>query len=211
MKPSDLRIGCTVEQGTIKSFYEYGIHVGGGKCYHFSEVKPAPITEKWLIEHGFKKEEACDWTLIIFDEIEFSISEGYDGKLIVSTICQRNYTALNVDSIHQVQNIYHSLTNGKELKKIEPKVSPEPKIVLDDRFDKNGQLLTKGSVIDIHQTVNGQSRFIVLSLDPLDIRYAFNIDYKYEYDKLELLAPCRFTEESEFEIVGNIFDFLNDD
>jgi len=71
-------------------------------------------------------------------------------------------------------------------------------------IDKNDKEIVPGDVIDIHQTVNGQNKFVVLSISPLDVRYAYYITRTYEYDMNELLAPSRFTGETDFEIVGNI-------
>lgn len=71
------------------------------------------------------------------------------------------------------------------------------------RKDKNGVTLKDGDIIDINQTVNGCSRFVVLTIDPLEIVYYFNRSYKYQYDKDELLATCRFTGEVDWEIIGN--------
>lgn len=75
--------------------------------------------------------------------------------------------------------------------------------------DKNGSALIDGSIIDIHQTVNGQSRFFVLTINPLDIRYGHDINRKYEYNKRELIAPCRFTGDIDYEIIGNIYSISN--
>lgn len=69
--------------------------------------------------------------------------------------------------------------------------------------DKNGKVVESGSIIDLHQTVNGQSTFVILSLNPLDIRYSYDLSRKYEYDKKELLLPDKFSNV-EFEIVGSI-------
>jgi len=70
--------------------------------------------------------------------------------------------------------------------------------------DKNNKELRQGDVINIHQTVNGNNIFIVLNVNPLDIRYGYNINRKYEYDKESLLAPCPFEGETKFEIIKNI-------
>jgi len=70
--------------------------------------------------------------------------------------------------------------------------------------DKNGFALTNGDIIDIHQTVNGQNLFVIDSVNPLEISYEYDQSRKYEYDKNELIAPCRFTGEVDWEIVGNI-------
>lgn len=68
--------------------------------------------------------------------------------------------------------------------------------------DLNGNELNDGDVIDIHQTVNGQNLFIVVSVFPtLDIRYGFDIMRKYEYDKQSLLSPCCYSGEVGWEII----------
>lgn len=69
-------------------------------------------------------------------------------------------------------------------------------------LDKNEKELTKGDVINLHQTVNGQSLFVIWNLNPLDIRYYNDLLTKYEYDKEEMLAPSKFTGETDWEIVG---------
>ena len=69
-----------------------------------------------------------------------------------------------------------------------------------ERNDKNNIKLKDTDIIDIGQTVNGQSQFIILTLEPLDIRYANDANRRYEYDKEDLLAP--FMGEPTFEIIG---------
>jgi len=79
------------------------------------------------------------------------------------------------------------------------------------RYDKNNIELTDGSIINIHQTVNGENLFIVMTVDPLDIRYARDINLKYQYDKEELLDNHQmFDDEVDFEIVGNILNYIED-
>lgn len=68
-------------------------------------------------------------------------------------------------------------------------------------IDTNGNKLSEGDTIDLHQTVNGQNLFVVLSINPLDIRYSNDINREYEYDKEEMLAPSKLTGETEWEIV----------
>lgn len=70
--------------------------------------------------------------------------------------------------------------------------------------DKNNKILKNGDVIDIHQTVNGQNMFIVLNVNPLDIRYGHDLPRKYEYDKNELLKPDPINGDVSWEIVDNI-------
>jgi hypothetical protein len=75
-------------------------------------------------------------------------------------------------------------------------------------IDRNDKTLRVGDVIDIHQTVNGQNLFIVMSLDPMDIWYVNGIGRRYEYDLIELLTPCKYSGEASFTIVRNIYDHL---
>lgn len=72
--------------------------------------------------------------------------------------------------------------------------------------DLNDINLKDGDIIDIHQTVNGSNKFVILTINPLDVRYWYDLSRAYEYDKNDLLAPCKYTNESEFEIIGNIFN-----
>jgi hypothetical protein len=67
--------------------------------------------------------------------------------------------------------------------------------------DADGILLKNGDIIDIHQTVNGQNEFVVMNLEPLDIRYNYDRLRDYEYDMLGLLGV---QSDSCFSIIGNI-------
>ena len=78
-------------------------------------------------------------------------------------------------------------------------------------LDKHNKELQKGSMINLHQTVNGQNLFVILSISPLDIRYAHDLLREYEYDKEELLIPSIFTGEVEWEIVDNIYSLIPDE
>ena len=75
-------------------------------------------------------------------------------------------------------------------------------------LDTNQKELKKGDIINLHQTVNGQNMFVVLNTEPLDIRYAHDLQLVYEYDKEDMLSPSRFTGEVDWEIVNNIYQFI---
>lgn len=71
--------------------------------------------------------------------------------------------------------------------------------------DREFKLLTVGSIIDLHQTVNGENIFVILSLEKLDLRYRFDLNRKYEYDVRALLSRDPIMDITEWEIIGNIF------
>ena len=207
-----LRLGSIVSQGTVKSFYEHGIHVGFGKCIQFNEVKPEPITEVWLQKFGFESTKNMVYIGDFVWKLKFAIGEVHflatgardfheTGHMVVETRSGGNPIAYAVGYVHEMQNIFHALSYGKEMELIEI-VPEEP----EEYRDIKGKLLTNGDLIDIHQTVNGQNRFIVLETQPLDIRYGHDANRKYEYSKEELLALDSHTGESEFEIIGNIYN-----
>jgi hypothetical protein len=79
--------------------------------------------------------------------------------------------------------------------------------IITDVYDRNKKPLRNGDVIDICQTVNGQNLFIVFgsSLLNLDIRYEHDITRRYEYNKSELVSKNKFSGETEFVILSNIF------
>jgi hypothetical protein len=76
-------------------------------------------------------------------------------------------------------------------------------------YDMYGAQVVKGSIIDINQTVNGENLFVVLDLEKQDIRYSWDLNYKYQYDVLDLLLPNKINGNVDFEIVGNIYTLFD--
>lgn len=74
-----------------------------------------------------------------------------------------------------------------------------------DYFDINDRQLKKFDIIDIHQSVNGQSEFVVYDVENLDIRYYYDTGVQYEYDPNELLAEDKYLGTTTFEIIGNLY------
>lgn len=77
--------------------------------------------------------------------------------------------------------------------------------------DKNGVEIYEGDIVDIHQTVNGFSKFVLLScIGEYDVRYLLSDGsycLAYEYDKWELLDV--YEEDKNIEVVGNIYKSPN--
>lgn len=65
---------------------------------------------------------------------------------------------------------------------------------------------TNQDIIDIHQSVNGQSKFVVYDVENLDIRYYYDTSIQYEYDPNELLTEDKYLGTTTFEIIGNLLD-----
>lgn len=70
--------------------------------------KPIPLTEQWLLDFGFKKEDNNyfieDWRL------HLNSPYNYDGFLL----CDGYSVIVDIETVHKLQNLYFALTN-KEL------------------------------------------------------------------------------------------------
>lgn len=118
MKASDLRIGCFI--GGLSNTYEVIECVTNEEVdtdKHFgmpiSKIKPIPLTEEWLLKFGFKGRVDFKW---IYTGDKFGV-HFIDGKMYgaikdISNVFYR--TSIELIHVHQLQNLYHSLTN-KEL------------------------------------------------------------------------------------------------
>jgi len=124
MKASELRIGNLIlgARGYVKvsAILESGlIRIEGNSSFFGVEgsepcLLPIPLTEEWLVKFGFT---ACD-----------SLEDGYNSfeipdwgrvRLLNGALEADEYSFLNgmtqyVFNVHQLQNLYHSLT-GEEL------------------------------------------------------------------------------------------------
>ena len=57
--------------------------------------------------------------------------------------------------------------------------------------------------------MNGENIFVLLSLENSDLRYATDLEYKYQYDFNNLLSPDISNGEVDFEIIGNIYEHIH--
>lgn len=68
------------------------------------------------------------------------------------------------------------------------------------------QGLKDGDIIDINDTVNGQSEFIIFSLKEKDARYLNDISRKYEYDFIDLISESL---DEEIIVIGNLQEIID--
>ena len=73
-------------------------------------------------------------------------------------------------------------------------------------YDCNWQEIVIGDVIYIFNTVNGENRFVIFNTSPLDVRYRYDLNRRYEYDMPHLLEACILVGCTEYLIVDNILD-----
>jgi hypothetical protein len=125
MKVQELRIGNLVKFDGVNYKVE-SIHLEG--CVGLNDImyeevniddlKPINLTEEWLIKFGFKYKEAGEYKksgyfleIINQDQDTFIFA---NNKLQVSIYTLSIFIDINIEYLHQLQNLYFALT-GKEL------------------------------------------------------------------------------------------------
>ena len=122
MKAQDLRIGNIIHNPIQGVDFKVDLQTIGNIFYdnilgRDVTYRPIPITEEWLIKLGFKEVLMVDdiygyfyvsnkyqFIYVNNGQIRFNCEE--DGVILLEPNC--------LDSVHQLQNLYHSLT-GTEL------------------------------------------------------------------------------------------------
>ena len=116
MEPNELRIGNYVsqgnKQGSVKAIYPKTVLIDFGnkeEVCDAEDLKPIPITEKWLLDFWF--------------EIELTqvSTEFYIENFSIHQLIEREDFGVNVNgidvmfnSVHHLQNFYFAVT-GREL------------------------------------------------------------------------------------------------
>lgn len=108
MKANEFRIGNVTDKGIIKSFYESGIHIGFGKTFTFSEIKPNILTEDILIKYGFKRQsDGIGWDTFSDGKLQLVEVPTNKGKLIAYDLGSGKYAYIRFE--HKLQNLYFEL------------------------------------------------------------------------------------------------------
>lgn len=123
MKATELRIGNWVNINgwdcDVAEISTNQIHISNGiEPYLLEyEVEPIPLTKEWLERFGFEREEEyyeggmIDYRMILMkNSLEF-VSFWESEDITGVNQCQ---TGVDVDYVHQLQNLYFALT-GEEL------------------------------------------------------------------------------------------------
>jgi len=115
MKAKELRIGNWVNLKYPISEENRKVVVGLISSGIINTVKdehyePIPLTEEWLLRFGFIYNTPLEEFVLPVSDIGFSV-EVFDSSIEVSI---ENVVIQNINSVHQLQNLYLALT-GEEL------------------------------------------------------------------------------------------------
>ena len=119
---------CEVVTLDVSGSGDYSIYVYSDEnIENFSDFKPIPLTEEWLLKLGFKQ---CGYEMLSWKHETLLPSFNLDG-INWADFDEPDYQFLNykvadeilrIDYVHQLQNLYFALT-GEELKQQEPNIS----------------------------------------------------------------------------------------
>lgn len=111
IKPQDIRKGNYIQQGKIVSFYEYGVHVGYGKCYEFNKLDPILITPELLEKCGFEEIDSEEYINYFYNRFRLTFTKKENA---LSSLYFVGEELCKLKGFHHLQNIIYDLT-GKEL------------------------------------------------------------------------------------------------
>lgn len=119
MNPNELRIGNLIHVDNhiakVVSISEMGIATKiverASQSTNSGSRSPIPLTEEWLIRFGFKLDK--DVYLLGLDNV--LVIEFLEDYAQLATIDSGLCTGLDIEHVHQLQNLYFALT-GEELK-----------------------------------------------------------------------------------------------
>jgi hypothetical protein len=111
MKATELRIGNVVKRNEVVVTCDF---MSAANCYSIPEqYEPIPLTEEWLLKFN---PSACPNAAYLF-ESEIGgvwIEKFIDDKYYLTDDEANMLSFIEIKYVHQLQNIYHSLT-GEEL------------------------------------------------------------------------------------------------
>lgn len=123
MKANELQIGNYVTSDEYENIKVEGVSIsldgrwnqiffyinGWAKLKIINNLKPIPLTEKWLLEFGFIKD--IDGNFVINNE---TLSITKDKKTDIYYACFDNIIIRKIENVNELQNLYFFITQ-KEL------------------------------------------------------------------------------------------------
>lgn len=104
---NELQRGNKVLQGTVKSFYEHGIHVGFGKTFKYEELTPVVLTENILKEAGFENTANNTGTTVsLWRKGRMLLHVMTENKKRVIRYYTLQYDFKPIKHLHTLQNLY---------------------------------------------------------------------------------------------------------
>lgn len=118
IKATEIRIGNILKEGTVFSI-EFDPCVKKYYCYFVEKespiqtksLNPIPLTEERLIKFGFQKDGYDYW---VHNEIYFELRDLNHGNYCLTVNCGEYNIGKPIQYVHQLQNLFFSLT-GTEL------------------------------------------------------------------------------------------------
>ena len=82
-------------------------------CCRLEYIKPVPISKEWLMKFGFTVSPAANSTYISIPKLKGEIHfEDFRGGLVCILYCSTgSFIPENIEYVHQLQNLFHSLTH----------------------------------------------------------------------------------------------------
>lgn len=135
IKPNEIRLGnmfhpiIKKDWGIEKTYIDHGSIITVGKDRNgvlrididVNNISGIPITEEWLLKAGFKKKyndsyiNNTQYIKVVNSNVVFDGIGSLGGGLVVCAMSiEGDYLCDNLDFVHQLQNLWHSLT-GEEL------------------------------------------------------------------------------------------------
>jgi hypothetical protein len=114
MKSAELRVGNLIIDNEFPSIISEIIGISFtdvvitqySDSLKLTDTKPIPLTEEWLLKMGGKKVNNLDWS-IMFGGIEFYCRYNKFWYCSIGSV----YLSDRIQFVHQVQNLYFSITN----------------------------------------------------------------------------------------------------
>ena len=123
MKANELRIGNYLHTpdgiGQVSGVQDMSVTEVDEVGYAIEQTPPIPLTEEWLNRFGFKNKSnsGSAYYLLTSGDYGLGLQEGLtqETRGMYYYFMTNSDKSIKIESVHQLQNLYHALT-GEELK-----------------------------------------------------------------------------------------------